>query len=46
MSDEYAIVSGESKDVIFQTIWKKTTDFQGQFYRKKRLKKKLKFWKK
>jgi hypothetical protein len=45
MSDEYAIVSGESKDLIFQTIWKKTTDFQGQFYRKKRLKKRFKFWK-
>jgi len=27
-------------------MWKATKEFQHQFYRKKRLKKKLKFWKK
>jgi hypothetical protein len=46
MSNEYAILSGESEDKIFQTLWKMTTEFQNKFFRKKRLKKKLKFWKK
>lgn len=46
MSNEYAIVSGESEDIIFRTLWKMTTDFQNQYFRKRRLKKKLKFWKK
>ena len=45
MSNEYAIVSGESEAMIFDTLWKMTKDFQFRFYRKKRLKKKLKFWK-
>jgi hypothetical protein len=46
MSNEYAIVSGESEELIFRTLWKMTTDFQNQYFRKRRLKKKLKFWKK
>ena len=45
MSNEYAKVSGESEDLIFETLWKYTADFQERFHRKKRLKKKLKFWK-
>jgi len=45
MSNEYAIVSEESEELIFSTLWKMTTDFQNQYYRKRRLKKKLKFWK-
>lgn len=45
MSNEYAKISGESEATIFETLWKYTSDFQTQFYRKKRLKKKLKFWK-
>jgi hypothetical protein len=45
MSNEYAKISGESEKVIFETLWKMTADFQEKFYRKKRLKKKLKFWK-
>ncbi|RTY92388.1 lipopolysaccharide kinase InaA family protein [Flavobacterium sp. GT3R68] len=45
MSNEYAKVSGEPEGLIFQTLWKMTTHFQHRFYRKKRLKKKLKFWK-
>lgn len=45
MSNEYAKISGESEATIFETLWKYTSDFQKQFYRKKRLKKKLKFWK-
>ncbi|MCC9073931.1 Kdo domain containing protein [Flavobacterium sp. F-65] len=46
MSNEYAKLYGESEQKIFDTLWKYTSDFQEQFYRKKRLKKKLKFWKK
>lgn len=45
MSNEYAKISGESEELIFETIWKMTEDFQYRFHRKKRLKKKLKFWK-
>lgn len=46
MSNEYALVSGESEEVIFAMLWQMTQDFQHRFYRKKRLKKQLKFWKK
>jgi hypothetical protein len=45
MSNEYAKCSGEDETRIFETLWKETQDFQYRFYRKKRLKKKLKFWK-
>ena len=45
MSNEYAKLSGEPENIIFETLWKKTSDFQEQFYRKKRMKKRLKFWK-
>ncbi|HKO75994.1 MAG TPA: hypothetical protein VJU52_02190 [Flavobacterium sp.] len=45
MSNEYAKISGESEDLIVETLWKYTADFQERFNRKKRLKKKLKFWK-
>jgi hypothetical protein len=44
MSKEYSKLSGESELLIFETLWKMTADFQEQFHRKKRLKKKLKFW--
>jgi hypothetical protein len=47
MSNEYAkFYKVESEQRIFETLWKYTADFQEKFYRKKRLKKKLKFWKK
>ncbi|MDL2142174.1 MULTISPECIES: hypothetical protein [Flavobacterium] len=47
MSNEYAkFYKEESEQRIFETLWKYTADFQEKFYRKKRLKKKLKFWKK
>lgn len=46
MSDEYAKLSGENKEIVFNAMWKATQEFQHKFYRKKRLKKKLKFWKK
>jgi hypothetical protein len=45
MSNEYAKLSGESEVLIFETLWKYTSDFQEKYWRKKRLKKKLKFWK-
>ena len=45
MSNEYSKVSGISEKAIFETLWKHTAEFQKQFYRKKRLKKQLKFWK-
>jgi len=46
MSNEYAKFYPEEEEKIFDTLWRYTADFQQQFYRKKRLKKKLKFWKK
>lgn len=46
MSNEYAKYYSEPEEKIFNTLWKDTSDFQEKFYRKKRLKKKLKFWKK
>ncbi|MBA4153964.1 Kdo domain containing protein [Flavobacterium sp.] len=45
MSNEYAKVSGESEKLIFETLWKYTSEFQYRFFRKKRLKKKFLFWK-
>ncbi|WP_242094675.1 lipopolysaccharide kinase InaA family protein [Aestuariivivens sediminicola] len=45
MSDEYAKCSGEDYQRIVDLMWKATTSFQYKFHRKKRLKKKLKFWK-
>lgn len=46
MSDEYAKILGESFEKVFSLMWKETESFQEKFHRKKRLKKKLKFWKK
>ena len=46
MSDAYAKLSGENKDLVFETMWKTTQDFQYRFNRKKRIKRQLKFWKK
>lgn len=42
MSDEYSKCSGEDYNTIFNLMWKETEDFQRRFYRKKRLKNKLK----
>jgi hypothetical protein len=44
MSNEYAKISGESEELIFETLWEKTSKFQEKFYRKKRLKKRFMFW--
>lgn len=46
MSNEYAKLSGIDEERVFKTMWQLTQDFQYRFYRKKRIKKKLKFWKK
>lgn len=46
MSDEYAKCVGENKNKIFEMMWSDTQKFQEKFYRKRRLKKKIKFWKK
>lgn len=46
MSNEYAKCSGEDEQAIFKLMWKYTVDFQDQFYRKIRLKKRIFFWKK
>jgi hypothetical protein len=46
ISNEYAKNSKENETLVFETMWKETTDFQYRFHRKKRIKKKLKFWKK
>ena len=46
MSNEYAMLSGSNEATIFETMWRLTADFQYRFHRKKRIKKKLKFWKK
>lgn len=46
MSNEYAKISGFDENLLLSTLWKFTNDFQHRFYRKKRIKKRLKFWKK
>jgi len=46
MSDEYAKCIEENYDTIFDLMWQSTQEFQNKFNRKKRLKKKLRFWKK
>jgi hypothetical protein len=40
MSNEYAKISGEKEEVVFETLWKYTSEFQHKFHRKKALKKK------
>lgn len=46
MSNEYAkFYTDKSETEIFETMWHATTYFQEEFAKKKRLKKKLKFWK-
>lgn len=45
MSDEYAKYYHQPIPLILEKMWAATTEFQEKFARKKRLKKKLKFWK-
>lgn len=46
MSEEYAKLYDKDRKEIFDTLWSYTHSFQTKFHRKRRLKKKLKFWKK
>lgn len=46
MSDEYAKLIGVDYDKVFGLMWQLTEDFQEKFHRRRRLKKKIKFWKK
>jgi hypothetical protein len=46
LSDEYAKVSGEDPKVVLGLMEKAAHQFLEQFRRKRRIKKKLKFWKK
>lgn len=45
MSDEYAKCCNQPYEKVFELMWNSTQNFQDKYYRKKRLKKKLKFWK-
>lgn len=46
MSNEYSkLYSSQKEAAIFEKMWFYTNDFQEKFAKKKRLKKKLKFWK-
>ena len=47
MSNEYSKLynNSQTEDEIFQKMWFYTNDFQARFAKKRRLKKKLKFWK-
>ena len=44
MSNEYAMCTGENEAEIFSLMWKYTQTFQNEFHRKRRLKRKLFFW--
>ena len=46
MADEYSKLIRIPKAEVFERMWFYTNEFQEKFFRKKRLKKKLKFWKK
>lgn len=46
MSNEYAKCSGQDKESVFNLMWQYTREFQHQFYRKIRFKKRFFFWKK
>ena len=45
MSNEYAKCTGEDEAKIFDLMWQYTESFQFEFHRKRRLKRKLFFWK-
>ena len=40
MSNEYAKLSGAEESVVFESLWRQTSEFQRRFHRKKALKKK------
>jgi hypothetical protein len=43
IATQYAAISGENEIVVFDLLWKYTSEFQYKFYRKKRIKKRFKF---
>ncbi len=45
ISDEYSKCTGIEFDKVFDRMWFLTEQFQEKFHKKRRLKKKLKFWK-
>lgn len=45
MADEYSKLMNKPRSEVFEKMWFYTSQFQEKFHRKKRLKKKLKFWK-
>ena len=46
MANEYAKLIQKPETEVYEKMWFYTNQFQEKFFRKKRLKKKLKFWKK
>lgn len=44
MSDEYAKCAHVSSEMVFTKMWKYTQDFQERFWRRRRLKNKILFW--
>lgn len=46
ISAEYARLYHKEEKEVFDLLWKYTSDFQKRYYRKKRIKKKIFFWKK
>ncbi|WP_391595038.1 lipopolysaccharide kinase InaA family protein [Winogradskyella sp.] len=46
MSDEYAKCCDEPTEKVFDLMWRYTRDFQNRYWKRRRLKRKLKFWKK
>lgn len=46
MADEYAKISGLNNVRVYTTMLQEITEFQNMFLKKKRLKRRLKFWKK
>jgi hypothetical protein len=45
MAKAYADASGEAEALVFEAMWEAISGFQEKFYRKKRIKSRLKFWK-
>ncbi len=46
MSNEYAKCTGEQESDIFRLMWKYTQEFQNRYHGKRKLKRKIFFWKK
>ena len=44
MSDEYAKCMNQPYEKVFDLMWQYTNDFQEKYYRKKRWKNRLLFW--